>query len=196
MSDTAQWEDVEVGVYFRLLCTQWVNKFLIDDVERLRKLTTQSPDAFNKIWTFIRPKFIRGADGNLRNEFLEVVRRQQENFHKEKSQSGQKGAAIRWGNVVLPWLTDDFKAIWEIWKQYKKDSFNFTYRTEISEQASLKKLARLSDGVEAQAVKIIHQSIEEQWQGFFPIKSNYGKTNSTITTSGIITSLSSRYKRS
>lgn len=108
--DTAQWDDIEVGVYIRLLCTQWINGFLINDEERLRKITCQSPESFSKIWAFIKMKFTKGSDGNLRNDFLETVRKQQQKFIEKKSEAGEKGAEARWGNKFIKPTIEEIKA--------------------------------------------------------------------------------------
>jgi len=44
--------------------------------------------------------------------------------------------------------------------------------TERGEKLLLLKLLKLSSGDEAAAVKIIDQSIEHGWQGFYPAKTN------------------------
>jgi hypothetical protein len=70
--------------------------------------------------------------------------------------------------VINP-FSDAFLEHWDIWKMYKKEAFNFSYKGVISEQMALKHLVDLSDGEEEKAIKIIQQSIRRQWQGFFPL---------------------------
>lgn len=193
--DTAQWDDLEVGVYIRLLSTQWINGFLINDIERIRKITTQSPEQFKKIWEFIKCKFPKNAKGDLQNPFLEKVRKEQELLMAKKTRAGKDGAEARWGApLVLPYETETFKNAWELWKAYKKATYRFHYKTKMSEQAALKKVGDISEGKEETAVKVILQAIEYQWQGFFPLKQNYVKKfNSNLTAEGLITSIKSRY---
>lgn len=80
--------------------------------------------------------------------------------------------------VVNP-FSDDFLITWQMWKDYKKDTFGFIYKGVYSEQMTLKKLVELSGGDEEKAVRIIEQSIMRQWQGIFPlhIPSNNGKSS-------------------
>ena len=66
-------------------------------------------------------------------------------------------------------FSDDFLKTWDLWKEYKWESFNFKYKGVISEQASINHLVSLSEGEEEKAVKIVHQSLRRQWQGFFPL---------------------------
>lgn len=73
--------------------------------------------------------------------------------------------------VEFPWKGDEkFAEAWAMWKNYKKQEFKFTYKSAISEQAALKKLARVSNGDMQTALAIIMQSLENGWQGLFPLK--------------------------
>ncbi len=72
-------------------------------------------------------------------------------------------------NVINP-FSESFVEKWELWKMYKKETFDFSYKGVISEQMALKHLVELSEGDEEVAEKIMNQSIRRQWQGFFPLK--------------------------
>lgn len=80
-------------------------------------------------------------------------------------------------NLVMP-FSENFLETWQLWKEYKKETFGFEYKGIFSEQMTLKKLVELSDGEEDKAVRIIEQSIMRQWQGLFPlhIPSSNGKS--------------------
>ena len=77
-------------------------------------------------------------------------------------------------SIIYPFDSTNFFQIWDMWKEVKRKEHNFKYKSEISEQAALRKLARLSNGNEEIAIAIINQSIEEGWKGFFKLK-NDGK---------------------
>jgi hypothetical protein len=81
-------------------------------------------------------------------------------------------------DIVFPFLSTDFKELWDNWKIYKKNEFKKHYKTAQSEQAALKNLSEISFGDEETAKKIIQQSIANQWQGLFPLKTNHGKEKS------------------
>lgn len=89
--------------------------------------------------------------------------------------------------VVFPFLGENFLDKWNLWVDYKKEQFNFTYKSSISKQAALNELVKLSNGVEAVAIQIILQSINNGWKGFFKLKneqngnSNYTKSTPKIT---------------
>ena len=67
-------------------------------------------------------------------------------------------------------------SVGKFWKQYKKEQFNFKYKSSISEQAALMKLSKISN-TDAQAIAIIMQSIENGWKGLFEIKTHGKSTN-------------------
>ena len=87
--------------------------------------------------------------------------------------------------IIFPFDTETFKVQWQLWKTYKKKEYGFKFKTTISEQASLKKLAEMSENDEKIAIAIIHQSIANTWKGFFELnnksngttKSNSGSKN-------------------
>jgi len=77
--------------------------------------------------------------------------------------------------IIYPFQTEKFIKFWDIWKQYKKEQYKFTYKSEISEQAALKKLSKDSDNNEQTALEIIENSIANGYKGLF--KQNiYGQT--------------------
>jgi len=75
-------------------------------------------------------------------------------------------------DLVFPFETENFKKYWKIWKEYKKTDHQFKYKSITSEQAALKKLGEMSGTSEETAIKIIMQSIENGWKGFFNLKNN------------------------
>lgn len=88
---------------------------------------------------------------------------------KEKKVNKGKG-------IAFPFDSELFKKYWSLWLDFKKEQFNFTYKSNISIQAALNELVRLSNGKEDIAVKIIEQSIAKGWQGFFQIKNESNAT--------------------
>lgn len=92
--DVSEWTAEEVGVYIRLLCTQWVNGDLSGDPNRLA--ISGGPE-IGKVWPTIMRKFKRTEDGRMFNERLEEVREEKRFFLKNQSEAGKKGAAKRWG---------------------------------------------------------------------------------------------------
>jgi len=88
--------------------------------------------------------------------------------------------------ITFPFSSPDFLKQWNLWKDYKKTEHSFKFKSPISEQASLIKLNKLANQDESTAVKIIHQSIENGWKGFFSLKNENNESNSkTIDTQSI-----------
>ena len=82
----------EIGAYFLLLCYQWNNGAIPDDKKRQRLIAKGSVSAR------VIEKFDMCADEQLRNARMEIVRKEQEAFRNERSESGKRGAQARWGN--------------------------------------------------------------------------------------------------
>lgn len=72
--------------------------------------------------------------------------------------------------IELPFDSENFKAVWDKWKDYRLKEKRQKFKSQASELAQLKHLYDLAGGVEESAIEIIHQSIGNQWQGLFPLK--------------------------
>ncbi len=81
--------------------------------------------------------------------------------------------------LKYPWSSDLFKGAWIEWKDYKKESCKFQYKTIRSEQAALNDLALLAQGSEQAALKIINRSIANQWKGLHRLEKNDETGNDT-----------------
>lgn len=71
--------------------------------------------------------------------------------------------------LIYPFTSDKFMEAWNLWIQYKKEVHHFTYKGVFSAQMTLRKLTELSGGEEEKAIRIIEQSIMQQWSGLFPL---------------------------
>lgn len=72
-------------------------------------------------------------------------------------------------SVEYPWTSIEFLNAWGIWKKYRSQKGKKPYK-QIGEQGALKKLARLSDGIEERAIYLINYAIEQNWEGFWAVK--------------------------
>jgi len=93
-------------------------------------------------------------------------------INKDINEKEGMGEKTKINKLIFPFNTENFKAQWQLWKSYKSKEYCFNYKSEISEQAALKKLGELSNNNEKTAIAIIHQSISEGWKGFFELKIN------------------------
>lgn len=85
--------DAEVGLYIRLLCAEWGNGGFSDDDEELSSYGRAMPPTPLRR---VKLKFVKGPDGILRNPRMEKIRKKQDDFRTERSQSGSKGSSSRW----------------------------------------------------------------------------------------------------
>jgi hypothetical protein len=93
-----------------------------------------------------------------------------ERKEKESKVKESKIKETKLKEIIYPFDSDEFKKYWSLWVDFKKEQFNFTYKSAISLQATLNELTKLSNGHEQIAIKIIMQSINNGWKGFFQLK--------------------------
>jgi len=79
--------------------------------------------------------------------------------------------------IVMPFESENFNAVWSLWKKYKAEQFKFRYKGSISEQAALKNLAELAHQDENSAIQIINNSIANGYQGLFKPKTSTSAAN-------------------
>ena len=72
--------------------------------------------------------------------------------------------------INFPFNSEVFRAQWQLWKAYKKKKYKFSFMSSDSENRKLTELKNLSGNDEKVAVKIIEQSIDNGWKGFFELK--------------------------
>jgi uncharacterized protein YdaU (DUF1376 family) len=116
--DTQSWTAEEVGVYVRLLCSEWINGSIPpmpeahgtgngkpmaqpmaspkQAINRLARIAGTSEEQLFRVWPQVGEKFSRGKDGNLYNSRLEHERDKQIAYRNEKSKAGTAGAEKRW----------------------------------------------------------------------------------------------------
>jgi len=189
--DTAEMTDQEVGVYMRLLCHQWVNESLPNDIDRLSSIARNVLD----VWQHIKHKFVLGDDGRLRNHRLEETRRIQREHSEKRRIAGSKGGKAKQANSKPP---SKPKAKPKQKGSSSSSSSSSVVKEGINEKswgeyvdyrksAKLKTLQKAS--VEQQQdwlitqgdthiqEKIIQQTIRNGWQGLFELKEkSNGKT--------------------
>lgn len=89
---TAAMTDAEQISYLRLLCHQWMNgdAGLPNDAATLRRLAGRG------CTETVRAKFPAGADGRLRNRRLEILRHEQRERIRKRSEQRRTAARKRW----------------------------------------------------------------------------------------------------
>lgn len=69
----------------------------------------------------------------------------------------------------LPFCSPEFVEIWELYLKHRREKGADNY-TDTGLNMVFKKMLRLSVGMEDIAIKILEQSIENNWTGIFPLK--------------------------
>jgi hypothetical protein len=104
---------------------------------------------------------LQGLLKHLENEIENEI--EIENVNKDNNVVEEKA------EIVFPFDSENFRAQWNIWKDYKQKEFDFKFKSLGSEQANLTQLSNLAEN-ETEAIAIIHQSMANGWKGFFKIK--------------------------
>ncbi len=99
--DTAEWDIDHIGLYYRLLNVEWVNKSLPSDTHSLARMGRIDHHRFITLWKVGKNKFPKNGDGRLYNKRMEDIRKEKEEYKLNKSNAGKKGMANRWGNKPI-----------------------------------------------------------------------------------------------
>jgi hypothetical protein len=99
-----------------------------------------------------------------------------ENVNENKDEIKKRGVGKN--KITMPFESENFAKIWQNWKEYKSKEFGFKFKSEQSEQSQLMSLTKIADANEEKAIKIIMQSMENGWKGFFELKTNHTNGNS------------------
>jgi hypothetical protein len=110
------------------------------------------------------------------NRTLTEPEANESNKEKRREEKNKK----REEEIIFPFDSEEFKNWWAMWIRYKKEEHQDEYKSNLTQQAALKKLSGLAAGDENIAIKIIEQSIAEGWKGLFELKiSKNGTKNSS-----------------
>ena len=103
--------------------------------------------------------------------------KEEDKEEEEEEDKNKKGIKKQPKELVYPFSDKSFHNLWEVWKKYKKQQHNFTYKGEISEQAALKEVGELANGNLNLALKLIQNAINNGWKGIFAIQSGKQKSS-------------------
>jgi hypothetical protein len=175
--------------------TSWLG-----NLQKARMLVpfTFNSESYYMIRTFLDHQVInRPSEPKWPDGFLQNLHNQKENGthggltegsppEKEGEQGNGTGKGKGTGKPPLAEVlvftnpfSEGFLQHWQMWKQFKKEQFKFSYKSVISEQGALNDLVKVSGGDEQLAIAVIEQSIAKGWKGFFELKENKnGQPNS------------------
>lgn len=153
-----------------------VRKFL-NDLEKEQQIKQQKTNVTQLI-TLINYNLYQQKEqqtGQQKDSKKTAKKQQKNTYNNDKNDNNENND----NKIIYPFESENFIKYWNLFKEYKKKEHRFTYKSEISEQSALKKLGELAGQDEETAIKIITQSIENGWKGFFKINDNgkNGKNN-------------------
>lgn len=85
----------EVGIYLKLLLSQWLDGSLPNNMEDLANICGCQESVMTKSWQRLSDCFTEADNGSLYNEFLEEVREEQRDRYEKRSRAGKAGAAAK-----------------------------------------------------------------------------------------------------
>lgn len=80
----------------------------------------------------------------------------------------------------LPFHSEDFRQAWEEWLQFRKES-RFKKYVPTGLKKTFTHLVAISGKDERTAIKIIEQSVSQNWQGLFPLKQQINASSTSNT---------------
>lgn len=84
------------GAYIRLLCYQWQDGFIPDEVRKLAPLCGSRVNNFETLWAQIKQCFdLEIEPGKIANRRMEDVRSKQLDYRKKQAEHGKNGASKR-----------------------------------------------------------------------------------------------------
>jgi uncharacterized protein YdaU (DUF1376 family) len=90
--DTDGWTATEVGIYTRLLMSEWVNGKLPEEIPRLARIAGIDLGNFLKCWArVVGSKFSKNGSPGFVNQRLELERTKQEKYRELQSLKGKLG---------------------------------------------------------------------------------------------------------
>ncbi len=96
---------------------------------------------------------------------------------EDKDKEKEKKKPLQNQKIIYPWESENFKSVWQNWKDYKQKQFAFRYKAIETEQAALIKLSEIAKGNEQTALAIMKESMAQGWKGFFELKNNVKNEN-------------------
>jgi uncharacterized protein YdaU (DUF1376 family) len=100
--DTNDWTIEEIGIYTRLLLTEWTNGGLPNDDVRLARIAGCGTKKFQKSWRSISFKFHPNGDGKLINTRMEESREKQAQYIEKQREKGKIRSLEMWkGHIAV-----------------------------------------------------------------------------------------------
>lgn len=150
--------DKDIQIPFKF----FLNQFKLDEVKWLQRVEVAKLNGKKGG----RPA--KNQVGSHKTNSVNSKPKKPDNVNDKENENGNDN--VNETEIVLPFLSDEFRRIWIDWKNYRRVEHGFKYKSKISEQTALNKLQELSQGRERLATEILNQSVENGWKGFFQLQ--------------------------
>jgi uncharacterized protein YdaU (DUF1376 family) len=173
--DTGEWSIDEIGIYTRLLLSEWCNGDLPSEPTRLARIAGCDPKRFKNRWLIVRTKFQLNGNGRLINLRMEEERKKQAKYRELQSQKGKVSAEKRATTVettVEPRLEPD--------GQPKGNSSSSSSSSNLKESAKADPQDKTAEEILSLADKLYTQKIFPKVIVFINTAKKEGKSLSTI----------------
>jgi uncharacterized protein YdaU (DUF1376 family) len=84
--------------------------------------------------------------------------------NKKKKVVEKKDSEIQ---LIYPFNSSEFIEAWGLWKKYKKEEHKFSYKSIITEQATINDLVKIAGGIESECIRFIKHAITKGWKGLY-----------------------------
>lgn len=187
------WDSRLCGAYWCLILTLYVNGGRItDDIELLQRNAQWRGDGFDEAWSkHLRKKF-QVHRGYVRHKRVSLELRRAHKKLQGKQEAGVMGARARWqkdcrsndiataslplkskvkeSKVKIPPLppqidTPEFNKAWHDWEIHRIE-----IRHALTPSTRTRQIKKLAKAGAEQAIAMLEQSIEQGWQGLFPVE--------------------------
>jgi len=89
-------------------------------------------------------------------------------------------------NIDYPFNSPKFRRTWRKWIRYKREEFNFKYKSSATQQTALNHLQTISNNDVENAIEIINRSMSNGWKGLFELRNNYNSLSKPQNTIGYV----------
>ena len=155
------------------------------DIIQISFLEDQFPDFINKRKQCSNAgkqsgKMRRTNPSKLNTSSTDDERPLNDKIREDKIREDKKKETKKKTQLELTYYFDSPKFLnkWNEWKIFKKEEFNFKFKSPRGEQASLTELYNLSEKNVSTAIQIINQSTAKGWKGLFALQKNKINGNS------------------
>jgi hypothetical protein len=161
-----RWSVQQVRTFFMLLESD--NMITTEGLQKTTRLTVCNYDKYQDVTTDKQQTDNRQITDKQQTDNRQITsNKNNKNIKKEKNDKKEKNKE----DFSFSFVSSDFLPVWEKWMTYRK-LIKKPFRTQNGMAQKYHELVSLSGNDPAKALLIVQQSIDEEWTGLFPLKTN------------------------